>query len=406
MANHTKRKLRDSEYYNKTSKRYEFHYTDKNGKKRVISSAKLEANDQLPKSKNQNVKSLREKEAEILKLLNSDLDVEAGKITVTECAYKFLDVLYAKKKIAYNTKESYKRICTTLSRTELGNLPIQRVKAEHCDKWFVDMCTNYSVSSVRTDLLFVKRIFEFAVDRDWIAKNPARSLSPEHNTKKRKPLNFETMQKFLDFVREDSRSQHCWQLIHVLFWTGLRVGELCALTIADLDFEKRLIYVNKQIQKEHGVRVVTQTKSANGNRIIPMPEHLVSVLQSQIEKRHVLTEPELQNEDGTRTYSGFVFLSTRRKTPMSKENVEQYMYNCVERYNKAHPNDKMDYCVPHVARHTFCTNMQQNNMNIVTLQHIMGHGSAKTTLDVYTGVKEPEKQVKEIDTIVTNMLSC
>ena len=70
MANYTKRKLKDNEYYNKTSKRYEFHYVDKLGKKRVISSAKLEPNDQLPKSKNQNVKSLREKEAEILKLLN------------------------------------------------------------------------------------------------------------------------------------------------------------------------------------------------------------------------------------------------------------------------------------------------------------------------------------------------
>ena len=115
-------------------------------------------------------------------------------------------------------------------------------------------------------------------------------------------------------------------------------------------------------------------------------------------------EPELPYSDFTRTYSGFVFLSTRRKTPMLRETVEQYMRNCIARYNAAYPDSPMPYCVPHIARHTFCTNMQQSNMNIITLQHVMGHGNVKTTLDVYTGMKEPEKQVAEMDTVVTKLL--
>ena len=231
MANYTKRKLKDNEYYNKTSKRYEFHYVDKLGKKRVISSAKLEANDQLPKSKNQNVKSLREKEAEVLKFLNANVDVDAGKITVLECAYKYLEVLYSKKQVAYNTKVSYTRICKTLSETELGQLPIHSVKVEDCDKWFVEMRKRYKGSAMQTDLSLVKRVL--TVDKS--------------DSRTRNPLTFETMQKFLDFVYTDKHSHHCWQLIHVLFWTGMRASEICGLTIADLDFEKRLIYVNKQV---------------------------------------------------------------------------------------------------------------------------------------------------------------
>ena len=405
MANYAKRKLRDNEYYNKSSKRYEFHYVDKLGKKRVISSAKLEPNDQLPKSKNQNVKSLREKEAEILKLLNANVDVDAGKITVLECAYKYLEVLYSKKQVAYNTKVSYKRICKTLSETELGHLVIQSVKVEDCDKWFVEMRKRYKGSAMQTDLSLVKRVFDFASDRDWCVKNPMQRLTVDKSdSRTRNPLTFETMQKFLDFVYTDKHSHHCWQLIHTLFWTGMRVSEICGLTIADLDFEKRLIYVNKQVQKENGVRVVTKVKTKNGIRVIPMTEHVADALKSQIVQRHVDVEPELPYSDFSRTYSGFVFLSTRRKTPMLRETVEEYMRNCIARYNVAYPNDPMPYCVPHVARHTFCTNMQQSDMNIITLQHVMGHGNVKTTLDVYTGMKEPERQVAEMDTVVTKLL--
>ena len=95
-----RRKLKDGEYFNSSNNRYEYHYTDRLGKKRVITSARLEPNDPLPKSK-RGGKSLREKEAEILKLLQNNIDVDGGKITVYETTLKFLEVLYAKKNITY-----------------------------------------------------------------------------------------------------------------------------------------------------------------------------------------------------------------------------------------------------------------------------------------------------------------
>ena len=70
-----RRKLKDGEYFNSSNNRYEYHYTDRLGKKRVITSARLEPNDPLPKSK-RGGKSLREKEAEILKLLQNNHEGE------------------------------------------------------------------------------------------------------------------------------------------------------------------------------------------------------------------------------------------------------------------------------------------------------------------------------------------
>lgn len=86
----------------------------------------------------------------------------------------------------------------------------------------------------------------------------------------RNPVSVEKMQSFLDFVKTEKHSHHCWELIHVLFWTGMRASEICGLTLDDLDFENRVIYVNKQVQKQDGVRVVTKVKSKNGIRVIPM----------------------------------------------------------------------------------------------------------------------------------------
>lgn len=400
-----RRKLKDGEYFNSANNRYEFHYTDTLGKKRVITSARLEPNDPLPKSK-RGGKSLREKEAELLKLLQNGVDIDGGKITVYETTMKFLEVLYAKKNITYNTKQSYARICRTLDKMELGHMAIRDVKPEHCDQWFVDMKDKYKGSAMQTDLSLIKRTFEFAVDRDWIVKNPMKGLTvARSDSTTRDPLTLEKMQKFLNFVKADKHSHHCWQLIYTLFWTGLRASEVCGLTISDLDFEKRVIYVNKQIQKQDGVRVVTKVKSKNGIRVIPMIKEVEEALKAEIEKRHLVEEPVLYGEDGVTAYSGFVFLSTRRRTPMLRENVEEYMRNCIKRYNERYPDDTISYCVPHVARHTFCTNLQQNGINPVTLQNIMGHGNIKTTLSWYAGVKAVPEQIAEVDGIVTKILT-
>ena len=400
-----RRKLKDGEYFNSSNNRYEYHYTDTLGKKRVVTSSRLEPNDPQPKSK-RGGKSLREKEAEILKLLQNNINIDGGRITVYETTLKFLEVLYAKKNITYNTKQSYSRICRTLDSMPLGHMAIRDVKPEHCDAWFVDMKAKYKGSAMQTDLSLVKRVFEFAVERDWISKNPMRGLTVTRDDgTTRAPLTLEKMQKFLNFVKADKNSHHCWQLIHVLFWTGLRASEVCGLTLDDLDFEKRVIYVNKQIQKQNGARVVTKVKTKNGIRVVPMVHEVEEALRSEIEKRHLIEEPVLYSEDGSTAYSGFVFLSTRRRMPMLRDNVEEYMRNCVTRFNERYSDDTISYCVPHVARHTFCTNLQQNGINPVTLQNIMGHGNIKTTLNWYTGAKDLPGQVAEVDTIVTKILT-
>ena len=64
---------------------------------------------------------------------------------------------------------------------------------------------------MQTDLSLIKRTFEFAVDRDWIVKNPMKNLTVSRDDgTSRNPVSVEKMQSFLDFVKTEKHSHHCW----------------------------------------------------------------------------------------------------------------------------------------------------------------------------------------------------
>ena len=60
----------------------------------------------------------------------------------------------------------------------------------------------------------------------------------------------------------------------VLYWCGIRLGELLALTPADFDFEKKTLRINKSYQRLQGKDVITTPKTKKSNRVIQMPDFL------------------------------------------------------------------------------------------------------------------------------------
>ena len=60
----------------------------------------------------------------------------------------------------------------------------------------------------------------------------------------------------------------------MLYWCGIRLGELLALTPADFDFEKKTLRINKSYQRLKGEDVITSPKTPKSNRVIAMPQFL------------------------------------------------------------------------------------------------------------------------------------
>lgn len=398
----TRKTLRPNEYYNPKTKRYEYHYKDCFGKARVISSYRLEMTDQLPKGKRSS-KSLREKEAEINAYLENNIDVDGAKLTLLEVVDRYLNFLYNRKKLAHNTKVGYNVTVNTLKQYKLGYMEIGKIRPEHCEEWLADMKKKYRGSSIQTQISLIKRTFEYALDYDYVAKNPFRRITTDRSdSKKMKALSVEDMNRFLNFCLNDTHSSHCYDMLYVLFWSGLRASELCGLTLDNIDMDNRMIVVDKQLQCVNHTHVVLPTKTMNGKRIIPMTDGVYESFQRIIKNRYLKgdIEPVCFDEQGN-AYEGFVFLATRSRRTIVRGHVEEYLQNCIKRFNNANPDNPIRKFEPHICRHTFATNMQY--LPPKTLQYILGHGNIATTMDNYVDVKPGAEQLAQITAVAKQL---
>lgn len=107
-------------------------------------------------------------------------------------------------------------------------------------------------------------------------------------------------------------------------------------------------------------------------------------------------EPVCYDEKG-KAYEGFVFLATRSRKTIVRSHVEEYLQNCIKRFNNANPDNPIRKFEPHICRHTFATNMQ--GLPPKTLQYILGHGNIATTMNNYVSVRPSEQQLVEINSL-------
>ena len=89
----------------------------------------------------------------------------------------------------------------------------------------------------------------------------------------------EEFQKFLECVADKPISYYAFEM---LYWTGIREGELLALTPADFNFEKKTLRINKSYQRLEGEDVITDPKTPKSNRTIVMPDFLAIEMEDFI----------------------------------------------------------------------------------------------------------------------------
>ena len=111
-------------------------------------------------------------------------------------------------------------------------------------------------------------------------------------------------------------------------------------------------------------------------------------------------EPVCYDELGN-SYEGFVFLATRSRKTIVRSHVEEYLANCIRRFNQANPDDSIRKFEPHICRHTFATNMQ--GLPPKTLQSVLGHGNITTTMNHYVDARPTEQQIEELNMVADNL---
>jgi len=364
------------------SGRYVYRYTTPFGQRKTVYSWRLTASDPMPAGKRKD-KSLREKIKEIEKQLR--LEICCEDITVCELVEKYIST---KTGVKQSTQTGYKFVQNILAKEPFGQRKIASIKTSDAKIFLINMQKNgRGYSTIHTVRGVLRPAFQMAADDDMIVKNPFQfelHTVVVNDSVKRDALTREQERKFLQFIMEDNHYSQYYDAFYILFKTGLRISEFCGLTMKDIDFNKKVVKVNHQLQRTSDMRYICEkTKTENGVREVPMTPDVVAAF-----KRIIKMRPKPKIEPVVDGYSGFLFLDKNGK-PKVALHWEKYFQLSVEKYNSIY-RVQLPKITPHVCRHTFCTNMAKSGMNPKVLQYIMGHGDISVTLDTYTHIKSED----------------
>ena len=304
-----------------------------------------------------------------------------GDYTVLRLVQKYV---MQKTGVRHTTKAGYKTVINVLKNDEFGSRRIDKVKLSDAKCWLIKLQDNgRGYSSIHSIRGVLRPAFQMAVDDDLIRKNPFEfqlctvivndSVTRDAITKKQE-------RNLLKFIKYDDHFCKYYDGIYILFKTGLRISEFVGLTIKDIDFKKKIINVNHQLQRTSEMEyVIEDTKTTCGTRILPMTDDVAECFHRIIDNRKkVKKEPKIAG------YSGFLFLD-KNDMPMVALHWEKYFQHIIIKYNNIY-KEELPKVTPHVCRHTYCSNMAKAGMNPKTLQYLMGHADIGVTLNTYTHV--------------------
>ncbi len=357
--------------------KYQFKYTV-NGKPKFVYSWKLEPTDKLPQGKRPCL-SLRELEKQIGYDLELRIDPTKKNMTVMELVEKYLST---KTGMRPNTVTNYKFVKNLLMKEEFCQWKIGEVKTSDAKLFLIklqnDGRRHSSIKSVRGVL---RPAFQMAVDDDCLNKNPfafALVGVVVNDAVTREAITKKQMNNFLKFIHDDNCYCKYYEVVYILFHTGLRISEFCGLTLKDIDLKNKTINVDHQLQRTSNMKyVIEKTKTNAGTRVLPMNDDVTRCFQTIIEEREA---PKVEKMvDG---YSGFLFLD-EEGMPLVAMHWEHRLNHMVKRYNEIF-REQMPNITPHVCRHTYCSIQARAGMYPKTLQYLMGHSDISVTMNTYT----------------------
>lgn len=178
-------------------------------------------------------------------------------------------------------------------------------------------------------------------------------------------MQFWTQEEFTKFDDALIDKRQSYIAFKVLYWTGMRLGELLALTIGDIDFDKNMISITKSYQRIGKKDVITDPKTPNSKRKISVPEFLITDLKDYINSMY-----KPQKEE--------------RVFEISKYFLEHEMQRGIK-------NSGVKKIRIHDLRHSHASHLIHIGVPILEVSRRLGHQSPNITLGVY-GHLYPDRQ--------------
>lgn len=240
-----------------------------------------------------------------------------------------------------------------------------------------------TISSVRG---VIKKYLNIAVEEGRIAKNPAvnrKLVISKEIRRERTALNYAEMR---EFEEEASKSSH-YGMIVLAMETGMRAGEIGALKVQDIDFERGFLKVVRglNMRNKRDEKPFTTPKTKTSIREVPLSDKALTVLKAKCAQSAIIISPKEEFQD-------LVFKS-RTGLPIYSNDLLKAIRYVEKRLNQKRENRAKtlgEEFVPfphifnHALRYTFATNCARAGVSVKATQSMLGHSDSRITMNVYT----------------------
>lgn len=292
---------------------------------------------------------------------------------------------------------SYQRKVSTLENQvypHIGNIPISKLTHSKIQKMINDLNeSGLSYSTIKKAYEAVSGCMRYYKIETSTSFNPCEDITlPEAKRKEDSDIEFFTKEERIKIVEEATRTYQDGKHVYRLGWmfvlmlySGMRVGEVCALTWDDIDFSTRTINVRKNAvevreKDENGeshyvLKTQNSTKTRSGTRIIPMTEKAYHALS------------ELQKITGDCEY----IISSSKGKRIRPSRIDRSFHLILDAIG-------LKRVGVHTLRHTFATMLFHNGCEVKVVSELLGHSNTKITENIYIHVIQ-EQKVKAIQSI-------
>lgn len=268
-------------------------------------------------------------------------------------------------RIRENTLNTKKYIIDLKILPYFGKKSINSITPADIRKWQNElMSQGYSQTYLRTINNQLTAIFNYAVKYYDLKNNPCRKAG-SMGKNQADEMNFWTKEEFSDFADAIMDKQDSYTAFTTLFWTGMRIGELLALTPADINFEEKTISISKSYQRIKRKDVITPPKTPKSNRIITVPDFLLADIKDYMNSMYGLKD-------------------TDRLFPLTKSFIEHEMQRGIK-------NSGVKRIRVHDIRHSHCALLFEMGIAPLEVADRLGHERVETTLNIYAHIY-PNKQ--------------
>lgn len=165
-----------------------------------------------------------------------------------------------------------------------GSRAINEIKATDIRKWQNEMLKKgYSETYLKIINNQLSAIFNYA-ERYYDLQGSPCKKEGSIGKSRAEEMDFWTKDEYLQFLEGVWDKQVSYMAFQLLYWNGVRIGELMALTYNDINWEQRTISISKSYQRIQGGDVITTPKTPKSNRVITLPDFLVEDLREYTSK--------------------------------------------------------------------------------------------------------------------------